>query len=293
MERRSPVHCRAGQHSMNLLPPLLPVIKSASDIGSAVAHRLCRAGLGPVLLEGPAPAATRRLMAFAGAVHEGRAELEGVTAVRCADVPEALALRLLPDRVPLLVAEGFEPLPEGLHPQIVVDARMRKRQAPPVQLHEAALVIGIGPGFEAGVHAHAVIESNWGEHLGQVLWQGRSEEYTGRHREIGGKGRERYLYAPHAGRFETARDLLQPVQPGDVVGTVDGTPLPAQAAGILRGLATSGLQVPAGAKLAEIDPTGDPANSRGIGQRQGAIADGVLAAIRARWPELGHPSSSR
>ena len=60
---------------------LLPVIQSASDVGSAVAHRLKRAGLHPVVLESPAPTATRRRMAFAGAIFAGEAMLEGVRGV--------------------------------------------------------------------------------------------------------------------------------------------------------------------------------------------------------------------
>ena len=54
----------------------------------------------------------------------------------------------------------------------------------------------------------------------------------------------------------------------------------AEAGGILRGLAYTGLQTEAGAKLAEIDPAGDPANCRGIAQRPARIAEGVLAAVR-------------
>ncbi|HEX9843540.1 MAG TPA: molybdenum hydroxylase [bacterium] len=258
------------------------VIKSASDIASAVAHRLKSAGYRPVLLESAAPGATRRLMSFAGAVHAGTAELEGLTAQRCADVAEALALAGRAGVIPLLVADLDAPLPCATPPLVVsalVDARMRKRREPPVQIGEAPLVIGIGPGFRAGVHCHVVIESNWGEHLGAVLTEGAGEPYTGRHRIVEGLGRERYLYAPRAGTFHTAKDILAPVHAGEAVGRVDDAPLLAEAGGILRGLAWPGLAVEAGAKLAEIDPSGDPANCRGIHTRAARIAAGVLQAM--------------
>jgi xanthine dehydrogenase accessory factor len=264
---------------------LLPVIQSASDVGSAVAHRLKRAGLHPVLLESAAPTATRRRMAFAGAVHAGEARLEGVRAVRCADARAALALRLTPDAVPLLVSEALAP-PEDWRLDVLVDARMRKRQQPPVQIQRAVLVVGIGPGFRAGVHAHAVIESNWGEQLGALLWTGEAQAYTGQHRKIEGFGRERYLYAPHAGRFRTALDVGSPVRAGEAVGRVGETPLLAEIGGTLRGLAYDGVEAASGAKLAEIDPTSDPKNWSGIAARPGRIADGVLRAIIERWPEL-------
>lgn len=260
--------------------PPLQVIKSASDIGSAVAHRLKRAGLHPVLLESPAPGATRRLMAFAGAVFTGQAELEGLRAVRCADAAEAAALAVEPETIPLLVQDLDAPLP--LPAAVLVDARMRKKAEPPVQIGQAPLVIGIGPGFVAGHHAHVVIESNWGERLGAVIREGASQAYTGEHRVVAGYGRQRYLYAPHAGTFNTDRDVLQRVSAGDVVGHVERTPLVAEIDGILRGVAHSGLAVAAGAKLVEVDPTGEPANCRGIKERPRRIAEGVLAAITNR-----------
>jgi xanthine dehydrogenase accessory factor len=255
----------------------LQVIKSASDVGSAVAHRLKGAGYRPVLLESASPGATRRLMCFAAAVHAGQAELEGLTARRCDDAAQAEALAGEPGVIPLLVADLDAP--PALAADVLVDARMRKRREPPVQIGQARLVIGIGPGFRAGVHCHVVIESNWGERLGAVITEGASEPYTGRHRVIGGLGRERYLYSPRAGVFRTQLDVLAPVRAGAAVGTVDGVPLLAEAGGILRGLAWSGLRVEAGAKLAEVDPGSDPANCRGIASRPARIAAGVLEAI--------------
>ncbi|HEX7929089.1 MAG TPA: hypothetical protein VF678_15950, partial [bacterium] len=184
------------------LAALLPVIQSASDVGSAVAHRLKRAGLHPVMLESPEPTATRRRMAFAGAMFTGAATLEGIRGVRCPDADAALSLRLAPDTVPILAMPTFAP-PAGWALDVLVDARMRKKQQPPGQRDRAAFVVGIGPGFVAGDQAHVVIESNWGDHLGDVIHTGGTEAYTGKHKRIEGFGRERYLYAPAGGTFHT------------------------------------------------------------------------------------------
>ena len=269
-------------HRVPMDHPPIQLIKSAHDIGSAVAHRLKREGGRPVLLESPAPGATRRLMCFAGAVHEGRAELEGLAAVRCASAAEALRRVERPGELPLLVADLDAPPPlppEAL--EVLVDARMRKRITPPAQIGLAALTIGIGPGFVAGLQVDAVIESNWGDRLGAVIRRGGTEAYTGQHREVEGLGVERYVYAPHGGVFQTERSLLETLQAGDTAGWVDDTPLAVAAGGILRGLAYPGARVEAGAKLVEIDPTGDPANASGIGPRPARIAQGVLEAIAA------------
>jgi xanthine dehydrogenase accessory factor len=260
-------------------------IKGAGDIGSAIAHLLRREGLAPILVERPAPVVSRRRMAFASALHEGELVLEGVRGVRCTGLEAALACLAEEDCVPVLEREEVE-APEGLSPAVVVDARMRKKEQPPPQIEEAPLVIGIGPGFEAGVHAHAAVESNWGEQLGRVIREGAAMAYTGQPREVEGFARERYLYAPHAGIFRTRHDVTDRVEAGGIVGQVDDTPLRAAIAGILRGVAHDGVAVTQGAKLAEVDPRGEARYCVGISERPGRIADGVLSAMREAMPHL-------
>lgn len=260
-------------------------IKGAGDIGSAVAHLLRGAGLRPILCEGPAPVVSRRRMALASAVYEGEAHLEGLRAVRCETLPAALEALDAPGCIPVLVwkAEGA-PVP-GL-PEVVVDARMRKKQQAPLQLHEAPLVVGIGPGFVAGEQVHAVVETNWGDDLGRVIWQGGALDYTGQHRVVEGHGKDRYVYAPRQGRFFTELDVLDMVKAGQVVGRVDDTPLCAPIDGILKGLAQGGIAVAEGAKLVEVDPRGEAQYCIGIGERPGRIADGAMQAIREKMPHL-------
>lgn len=260
-------------------------IKGAGDIGSAVAHALLGAGLWPILAERPFPVILRRRMSLGSALHEGEAVLEGVRGRRVETVEAALACLEEPRCVPVLAwtAPG---VPEGLTPAVVVDARMRKKEQPPVQIGEAALVIGIGPGFEAGVHAHVVIESDWGDELGRIIRKGATHAYTGRPREVEGFSKERYRYAPHGGVFRTERDVTEPVAAGDELGRVDDTPLVAAIGGVVRGLAHDGVAVTEGAKLAEVDPRGDPAACVGIGERPGRIAAGVVAAVREALPGL-------
>ena len=53
-------------------------MRGIGDIGSAVAHALFIEGLRVVIHDDPAPTTTRRGMAFADAVFDGRATLDGV-----------------------------------------------------------------------------------------------------------------------------------------------------------------------------------------------------------------------
>lgn len=260
-------------------------IKGAGDIGSAIAHRLHRAGLSPILAELPAPVVARRRMAFGSALHGGEAVLEGLLGLRCMEIEQALACLERPDCVPVLEWSGEQPAP-GASPQVAVDARMRKRLEPPVQLTEAALVIGVGPGFEAGKQVHLAVESNWGEGLGRIIREGAALAYTGEPRSVEGFSKERYCYAPHGGIFRTGHDVTDKVSAGEIAGWVDETPLRVEISGILKGVAHDGVRVRERAKLLEVDPRGDPSHCVGIAERPARIAEGVLAAIRERMPHL-------
>ena len=61
---------------------------------------------------------------------------------------------------------------------------------------QAALVIGLGPGFIAGVDRHAVIETMRGHSLGRVIWKGAAIPNTGTPGIMAGRGKERVLRAP-------------------------------------------------------------------------------------------------
>ena len=56
---------------------LICVVRGVGDIGSAGAHRLFREGCRPVIHDDPNPTTTRRGMAFADAIFDGQAELDG------------------------------------------------------------------------------------------------------------------------------------------------------------------------------------------------------------------------
>src|SRR5207247_3126841 len=103
---------------------------------------------------------------------------------------------------------------QELRPEAVVDARMAKRNLG-ITRKLAPLVVGLGPGFVAGVDCHAVVETNRGHDLGRVLWSGAAESNTGRAAEIGGHGPDRVLRAPQAGIFRPVREIGDRLQPGE------------------------------------------------------------------------------
>lgn len=252
------------------------LVRGSGDVASAVAHALFGVGHFVALHDGMEPNVARRLMSFADALFDGVAELEGVVAVRT-DLDGLTAAMDQPAFVPVCAA-AIEDLLRATEWDVLVDARMRKRMQPEPQIGLAPLTIGLGPNFVAGQTVDIAVETSW-QDLGRVIREGATLPLAGEPRAIAGKGRERYVYAPKAGRFASERRIGDGVAAGEVVGRIEDEVLLAPIAGAVRGLSRSGIDVAAGAKVIEIDPRGPAAVIGGIGERPRRIAQGVIEAL--------------
>jgi xanthine dehydrogenase accessory factor len=255
------------------------LIRGSGDIGSAIAQRLFLAGWAISIHDNPQSTATRRKMAFTDAIFDGSALLEGIEARRVDD--PSLVESILPARafIPLLVCD-FNELLQVLHPGVLIDARMRKHLAPESQIHLAPLTIGLGPNFTAGENVHLAIETGRGESLGQVISHGPTRHLQGEPLELAGHARDRYVYAPAAGLFQTTCQIGELVTHGQIIAHLDGAALLAPLSGLLRGLTRDGIAVSAGTKLIEIDPRGSQAQISGIAARPARITQGVIEALQ-------------
>lgn len=260
-------------------PDLRILIRGANDVGSAVAHRLFMAGYSVVIHEIAQPTTARRGMSFTDAVFDGHATLNGLEAQF---IKRLYLLRgaLVTHRVIPVVVKDFHELMKTLHPQISVDARMRKHLHPEVQLGLAELTIGLGPNFIAGETVHIAIETNWGESLGQIIQHGATRPLHGEPREMDGHARDRYVYAPAVGTFHTTFQIGDFVTQGQEIARVDLTPLLAPITSSLRGLTHDAVPVLQKTKVIEIDPRIHNAQVSGIGERPARIAEGVITAIQ-------------
>jgi xanthine dehydrogenase accessory factor len=254
------------------------LIRGSGDVGSAVAHRLLRHGHEVVVHDVALPAAPRRGMAFADAIFDGACELEGVRARRAALDELGEGRR---DEVLVCVAEELGDVLAAFVPDVLVDARMRKRAQPEAQRGLAPLTIGLGPNFIAGETVDLAIETQWGEDLGTIVLEGPTKPLGGEPRSFEGHARDRFVYAPCGGALRTRAAIAQRVGAGEVVATIGAQELRAPLDGILRGLVHDGVPVQAGAKVLEVDPRGDLTKVFGIGVRPARIADGVLEAMAA------------
>ena len=254
------------------------LVRGIGDVGSAVAHALHREGFRVVIHDVPLPAWTRRGMAYTDAVFDGEALLDRVRAVRVYEL--AAIERVLADAAIAVSVHDFQTLRRAFAPDILVDARMRKRQRPGRQIDLARFTIGLGPNFIAQATTHVVIETAWGDAMGAVITAGTAERHAGEPRIIGGYGIERVVHAPVAGVFASDLAIGDTVGAGQIVARMGLTSLAAPLPGRLRGLTRSGVPVARGTKVIEIDPRGEDAVFSGIGERPARIADGVVRAIR-------------
>jgi xanthine dehydrogenase accessory factor len=252
-------------------PDRLVVLRGGGDLGTGVAWRLTRAGFPLVVCELSQPLTIRRRVALSSAVDDGRVDVEDMAGVLVGSAGEAMELAG-GGVIPVVVSER---LPE-IERWMVVDARMAKRNLD-TTLGDAELVVGLGPGFEAGSDCHAVVETMRGHRLGRVLWKGSAAADTGTPGELGGRAAERVVRAPTAGVVSWERQIGDLVAPGGRLGRVGAEVVATPIGGVIRGLIAPGRQVWRGLKIADVDPRADTPVGE-ISDKALAIGGGVVEA---------------
>ena len=253
----------------------LIVIKGAGDIATGIAHRLYRSGFRVVTTELFQPTVIRRTVAFAEAIYTGNVMVEEITAVKTS-IERPLQV-VEEGKIPVVVDPAAAVIKQ-LQPWAVVDAILAKRNTG-TQMTDAPVVVGVGPGFIAGVDVHAVVESMRGHYLGRVIHSGQALHDTGVPGDIGGYTKERILRAPCAGMFQAERQIGAVVSVGETVARVNDQPVVAAISGVLRGLLHEGLIVDAGMKIGDIDPRCQPEHCFTISDKARSIGGGVLEAL--------------
>ena len=255
------------------------LIRGGGDLASGVAARLHRAGMEILIAELPQPLVVRRKVAFAEAVYSGSSTVEEITAVRV-ESGEDIQPVFLRGEIVVMVDPGLDQL-QTFYPDVLVDARMKK-SPPGTRKDTASLVVGLGPGFNAGLNCHAVIETMRGHSLGRVIWQGPPLADTGIPEVVEDHQGERVLRAPRDGKVVAHAKICNRLAEGDLIAEVDGKKIRAPFKGILRGLVMEGLEVKAGMKVGDIDPRDEETYCVTISDKSLSVGGGVLEAILSK-----------
>ena len=266
------------------------IVRGGGDMATAVIHRLWRAGFQVLALETDKPSAIRRQVAVSEAVYDGKAVVEGMTAVRIPD-PGACEDVWNEGNVPLLVDPAGTCIAR-LKPAVVIDAMIAKRNLG-THIDMAPLTVALGPGFAAGEDVHAVIETMRGHNLGRIMYSGCAQPNTGIPGKIGGYAAERVIHAPHAGVISSVHAIGDCVQQEETIAVIaDGEseyPVKATISGLIRGLIRDGFEVSRGFKIADIDPRREEyANCFTISDKARCIAGSVLELVCAHILRCGN-----
>jgi len=252
------------------------LIRGAGDIATGIGHRLYRSGFKILMTEIDRPKCVRRRAAFSEAVYDGETEVEGVRALLAKDPQEAD--RIIKDGLIAVLVDKNIRFIQTVNPFVLVDATMAKRNLG-TSMDLAPIVIGIGPGFNAGVDCHAVIETCRGNNLGRVILNGKAQDNTGIPGNIMGFSRERVIYSPVSGTLHLIHDIGSIVEAGETIARVANNSIAAPIGGVLRGILRNGSKVLKGMKIGDVDPTGIIENSYQISDKARAVGGGVLEAI--------------
>ncbi|WP_166484771.1 selenium-dependent molybdenum cofactor biosynthesis protein YqeB [Clostridium cuniculi] len=252
------------------------LIKGAGDLATGIAYRLKKSGFDIVMTEIDKPTTVRRTVAFSQAVFDNEIVIEGIKGVKVNNINE-IYKEINQGNIPIIIDEKAEIIKE-LRPDVVVDAIIAKKNLG-TSIDDAPIVIGVGPGFEAKVDCHLVVETKRGHYLGKVIEEGSAIPNTGVPGNIGGYTKERIIRASSNGKIKPVVSIGDFVKKGDIVAYVDGVEVLAQIDGIVRGMLQEGIEVFKGMKSGDIDPRCEKDHCFTISDKARSIGGGVLEAI--------------
>ncbi len=251
-------------------------IRGAGDLATGIASRLYRSGHQLLMTELPLPLTVRRTVALSRAVYEQHAEVEDMSALLVHSIKEALEVQVI-GKIPVIIEEP-EVILKEYQPDVVVDAILAKRNLG-TEISWAPFVVGVGPGFTAGVDCHCVVETKRGHTLGDVIWEGEPIPNTGVPGNVGGFTLERLIKATADGVIEPKVQIGDIVEKGQLVAITGGEPVYAKMSGIVRGMLQPGVTVQKNLKVGDIDARCERKNCYLISDKARAIGGGVLEAV--------------
>ncbi|CAL75639.1 conserved hypothetical protein [Bradyrhizobium sp. ORS 278] len=258
-------------------PKPLALVLGTNEIASAIAAKLSHARFAIVLCHDAFPPVIRRGMAFHDVLFGEPRDIDGVSGAKAESIADVVQIHRDPGRV-AVTGMHLTDIIAYRYPSVIVDARMQKHLVTPDLRGVAGIAVGIGPRFAIGHNCDIAIETHPCE-TGAIVAEGHTRNADGKARDLGGAGRERFIYSDQDAVWYTPLDIGTRVYKGLQLGSLGGTPVLAPLDGALRGIARDGLRVPANVKLLEIDPRGRHGAWTGMDERGQSIAASVVSAV--------------
>ena len=155
------------------LKDLIIAIKGAGEMATGIAHCLFQSNFKKIfMMETHNPMAVRRGVSFCEAIYDEKIIIEKVKAKKILK-PDDIISAWDSSCIPIIIDPKWNCI-KTINPDVVIDAIIAKKNLG-TNLSQAPLVIGLGPGFEAGKDVNMVIESNRGHNLGKIILKGCAE----------------------------------------------------------------------------------------------------------------------
>jgi xanthine dehydrogenase accessory factor len=242
------------------------------EIASAVARRLFAEGYAVAIHQQTPPRTLWRGMAFADAWFDGGARMDGFEA-RCVEKKMEFLYGLRGRSFIPVLRRPFADVVDMWSWDIVV-AAPDSGLKPRLLKSQADITIGLGPAFTAGHDCDMVLEID-GPNPGAIIKSGRAPERRPLGADVDFADGCPVITAM-TGRFTSVAIIGEAVESGELLGFVGSVLVPAPLAGKLRGLLRPGIDVAAGATVAEIAPV---SHSLRAVRRNQLIARSVSFAI--------------
>jgi len=255
---------------------LLVMIRGGGDIATGIAVRLFNAGFKVIIIEVENPKAVRLEVSFAKAVYSSTTIVENIEAIYVKSYKE-IEYILKKRKIPVIIDSIGKSITE-FKPNILIDGIMAKHNIG-TNKNQAPLVVGIGPGFIAGVDVDVIIETKRGHYLGRAIYNGSAIPDTGIPGEVMGESKKRLLKSPMDGEIVEIKRIGDTVKKGDIIAMINNTPLKAEISGIIRGLIYPYTKVTKGMKIGDIDPRGVREYCFTVSDKARSVGGGVLEAI--------------
>jgi len=250
------------------------IIRGGGDLATGVAQKFYRAGFDILVLEAHAPTAIRRAVSLSEAVYEGQSAVEDMHCQKVTTIGEVEAC-WHDNIIPLLVdPEGISI--QSIKPNAVIDAIIAKKNLG-TNKSMASITIALGTGFKAGEDVDIVVETQRGNNLGKLIFEGYAMPNTGIPAEIAGESTDRVIYAPSTGEIKLVKEIGSIVEHGEIILTVGNTEVYAPFSGLIRGMIRNGMNVQKGLKIADVDKRTD-IDFRAISDKAKCLGDAVLEA---------------
>ncbi len=243
------------------------LIRGAGDLASGVAMAFHKSGFQVLMTEVEQPTVIRSTVAFATSIFEGEIEIEGVKGLQVTedDFKEILEAGYIG-----VIIDPQGTIKNEYKPDVLIDAILAKKNLG-TKIDDAPIVIGCGPGFYVGDDCHLVIETKRGHYLGKIIEKGSAIPNSGIPGIVEGRGLERVLYSPVAGKVKHYKKIGDIVDEGDIILKVNEIQVTSPFKGVLRGLIAEGMNVPKAMKIGDVDPRIEPRYCFTISEKAMAI----------------------